>query len=62
MTAENAVRDVAPQPPAARFNEAAADDRGKHGRARSARHGPRRFNEAAADDRGKPPEEEVTDG
>ena len=56
MTAENAGRGRVLEAGGRRFNEAAADDRGKRGSRRRAAPPAARFNEAAADDRGKPPD------
>ena len=54
MTAENRVETGETGLVIVRFNEAAADDRGKPcGRTRT-KNGRPGFNEAAADDRGKP--------
>ena len=53
MTAENARRPRPARRRAPRFNEAAADDRGKRAARRPALRPAGRFNEAAADDRGK---------
>ena len=53
MTAENGGGRHGRCRPAARFNEAAADDRGKHPSRPRADSSAGRFNEAAADDRGK---------
>ena len=55
MTAENPARAGGAPRARPRFNEAAADDRGKPAPGRPLRRTPGRFNEAAADDRGKPP-------
>ena len=54
MTAENMPAAIANQRLPVRFNEAAADDRGKLWLARRSSCPASGFNEAAADDRGKP--------
>ena len=54
MTAENGHDDPGRAPPDRRFNEAAADDRGKRDGVHLGAIVEQGFNEAAADDRGKP--------